>query len=209
MKKKLVLASGSPRRKEILSQAGFSFRVLPVDADESLENCNPEEMVQILAGRKAAACMELLKKTEGNADNLLVLGADTVVVYDNTILGKPVDREDAADTLRNLQGKCHSVYTGFSLIWLDDQNQIQNAVSAEKTSVHFYPMSEEEIHFYVNTGECDDKAGSYAIQGIGMRYIEKIEGDYHNVVGLPLGRLYQTLKSNHLEIEEFAYDENR
>ena len=160
MKKKLVLASGSPRRKEILSQAGFSFRVLPVDADESLENRDPEEMVQILAGRKAAACMDLLKKTEGNPENLLVLGADTVVVYDHTILGKPSDREAAADTLRSLQGKCHSVYTGFSLIWMDEQNQIQSAVSAEKTNVFFYPMSEEEIHFYVNTGECDDKAGS-------------------------------------------------
>lgn len=209
MKKKLVLASGSPRRKEILSQAGFSFRVLPVDADESLEKRSPEEMVQILAGRKAAACMELLKKTEDNIENLIVLGADTVVVYDHTILGKPSDREDAAETLRKLQGKCHGVYTGFSLMWLDDQNQIQSVASAEKTNVYFYPMSEAEIRCYVNTGESDDKAGSYAIQGIGMRYIEKIEGDYHNVVGLPLGRLYQTLKSNHLEIEELAYDENR
>ena len=209
MKKKLVLASGSPRRKEILSQAGFSFRVLPVDADESLEKRSPEEMVQILAGRKAAACMELLKKTEDNIENLLVLGADTVVVYNHTILGKPSNREDAAETLRNLQGKCHSVYTGFSLMWLDDQKKIQSTASAEETNVYFYPMSEAEIRCYVNTGECDDKAGSYAIQGIGMRYIEKIEGDYHNVVGLPLGRLYQTLKSNHLEIEELAYDENR
>lgn len=209
MKKKLVLASGSPRRKEILSQAGFSFRVLPVDADERLEDRLPEEMVQILAGRKAAACMELLKETEDNIQNLLVLGADTVVVYGHTILGKPSDREDAAETLRKLQGNCHSVYTGFSLMWLDHQENLQCAVSAEKTNVYFNPMSEEEIRYYVSTGECDDKAGSYAIQGIGMRYIKKIEGDYHNVVGLPLGRLYQTLKSNHLEIEELANDENK
>lgn len=208
MKKKLVLASGSPRRKEILAQAGYSFRVLPVDADETLEDRTPEEMVQILAGRKAAACMELLKKNEDDVQNLLVLGADTVVVYDNTILGKPSDREDAAEVLRKLQGNCHCVYTGFSLMWLDDQKKMQCAVSAEKTNVYFHSMSEEEIRYYVNTGECDDKAGSYAIQGIGMRYIEKIEGDYHNVVGLPLGRLYQMLNSNHLEIEELVYDEN-
>lgn len=199
MKKKLILASASPRRKELLTQAGFSFQVLPANADEHIRENRPEEMVKRLSERKADAAMEVWEKENGRSEDILVLGADTIVVQEGRILGKPADRSEAAAMLRQLQGNTHSVYTGVTLLWLDATGQLEQITFAEKTDVAFYSMTEKEIQDYVNTGECDDKAGAYAVQGLAMKYIRKIDGDYHNVVGLPVAAIYQTLQKHSLE----------
>lgn len=194
MKKNLILASASPRRRELLTQAGFSFQVLAANADEKTAETDPEQMVKELSGRKAGAAMELWEKQGNSPDQIVVLGADTIVVQDGVILGKPADREDAKVMLRKLQGNTHDVYTGVTLLWLDQKKQPQQITFAEKTTVEFYPMTEEEIQEYTETGECDDKAGAYAVQGLGMKYIRRIDGDYHNVVGLPVAAVYQVMR---------------
>lgn len=195
MKKQLILASGSPRRRELLAQAGFTFQIFTAGADESLTDLIPEEMVKELSARKADAAMEKWIREGHSSEAVVILGADTIVVDGNQILGKPKDREDARATLKMLQGRNHQVFTGVTLIWYDADGQRCQISFAEKTEVVFYRMSEEEIETYVATGECDDKAGSYGIQGLAMKYIEKIDGDYHNVVGLPVGKLYQVMRS--------------
>ena len=194
MRKKLILASASPRRKELLTQAGFDFQILAANADENIAEKEPEQMVQMLSQRKAGASMDIWQKQGNAADDILVLGADTIVVQDHTILGKPGSRKEAADMLRKLQGTAHSVYTGVTLLWKNDRMETERITFTEKTTVEFYPMSEEEILEYTETGECDDKAGAYAIQGLAMKYIRKIDGDYHNVVGLPVAAIYQAMR---------------
>lgn len=199
MRKKLILASASPRRKELLTQAGFDFQILAANADENIAEKEPEQMVQMLSQRKAGASMDIWQKQGNAADDILVLGADTIVVQDHTILGKPGSRKEAADMLRKLQGTAHSVYTGVTLLWKNDRMETERITFTEKTTVEFYPMSEEEILEYTETGECDDKAGAYAIQGLAMKYIRKIDGDYHNVVGLPVAAIYQAMREYGLE----------
>lgn len=199
MKKKLILASASPRRKELLAQAGFSFQVLAANADENITEKDPEMLVKKLSERKASASMELWKKLGNSAADAVLLGADTIVVQNHGILGKPVSREDAADMIRKLQGNMHSVYTGVTLLWVDEKEIPHKITFVEKTQVEFYPMTEREILEYTATGECDDKAGSYAVQGLGMKYIRKIDGDYHNVVGLPVAAVYQAMRKHGLE----------
>lgn len=199
MQKKLILASGSPRRRELLSEAGFTFEVMAADADETVTSKNPEAVVKELSGKKAEAVYKKLK-TEGKSGDIVVLGADTIVAGEDMILGKPVNREDAARMIWNLQGKSHFVYTGVSLFWEDQEGNLQTSTFADKTEVVFYSMTEEEILGYTASGECDDKAGSYAIQGLAMKFIEKIHGDYHNVVGLPVARVYQELRKLQLVV---------
>ena len=200
MKKTLILASSSPRRREILEQAGFSFQVFPANADETIQEKEPEEMVKQLSERKADAAMELWKKQAGDPEDILILGADTIVVQRKQILGKPADRADAAAMLRRLQGTAHSVYTGVTLLWMDETGGQKRTTFAKETEVIFYPMTEQEIRDYVETGEGDDKAGAYAIQGLAMKYIREIRGDYHNVVGLPAAAIYQILKEYNLKL---------
>lgn len=201
-KKRLLLASASPRRKEILEQAGFSFEILAANADERIQESDPVEMVQTLSARKASASLRVWEQ-KGNAGNeVLVLGADTIVVLEGQILGKPSSPEESMQMLRALQGRSHAVYTGVTLLWMEKEKWHEPVSFAEKTEVVFYPMTEEEIQEYVASGEGCDKAGSYAIQGLGMKYIEKIHGDYHNVVGLPAARIYQVLRQNQLECIE-------
>lgn len=199
MKKKLILASASPRRKELLTQAGFSFQVLAANADENIKESRPELLVQKLSERKAHAAMELWTKQKNSFDETVILGADTIVVQEQSILGKPADRREAAAMLQKLQDNTHSVYTGVTLLWLDEEKRLKKVTFAEKTSVEFYSMTQEEILDYISTGECDDKAGAYAIQGLAMKYIRKIDGDYHNVVGLPVAAIYQTMRRYDLE----------
>ena len=178
---KIILASGSPRRKEILLNAGIPFEVCVSDAEECVFGSTPEEMVKGNALRKAKAVSE---KFPGR----VVLGADTVVVFDNNILGKPKDRSDAKRMLTLLSGKTHKVLTGVALT---DGNR--TAFDVEATDVHFRELSEEMIESYLATGECDDKAGSYGIQGKGGVFVEGITGDYFNVVGLPLCKVNRML----------------
>lgn len=184
---KIILASKSPRRKELLEQIGMQFEIIPSVGEEVITQTNPVEVVKELASQKAA---EIETKTEGDR---LIIGADTIVVYENQILGKPKDKEDAIRMLSMLQNHTHSVYTGVSLIRNQGKDR-QVVTFAEETKVVFCPMTKEEIEGYVSTLDPMDKAGSYGIQGMAAAYIERINGDYNNVVGLPVGRIYQEMK---------------
>lgn len=186
--KRIILASQSPRRRELLTQIGLKFEVIPSTVEEVITSANPVEVVQELAQQKARDVAEVAGR-EMAKDSLLVIGADTIVVYEGKILGKPEDKEDAVRMLTMLQGKEHSVYTGVALL-----SGEQEIVFAEETRVQMCSMTPEEILWYVNTGEPMDKAGAYGIQGLCARFIRQIQGDYNNVVGLPVGRIYQELK---------------
>lgn len=184
---KLILASASPRRAEILRDAGLSFTAIPSEVDETpLPGESPHDHVQRLATAKADL---VAARSIGPA---IVIGADTVVSVDDHIIGKPRSAEDARRTLSHLSGRTHSVLTGVTLIRLPDAERIN---FVEETLVHFSPLSPEEISQYLATDEPYDKAGAYAIQGRAGRYIPRIEGCYFNVVGLPLARVAQELKA--------------
>lgn len=179
--KKIILASGSPRRRELLEQIGVKFEIHKAEGEEKITSSIPEEAVKELSLQKA-------KEVSGKYDGDVVIGADTVVAVDGQILGKPADRADAVRMLRLLQGKEHQVITGVTVI-LKESGKTVNF--AEVTKVHVFPMTEEQIEQYIETGEPMDKAGAYGIQGKFAVYVSGIEGDYNNVVGLPVGRLYQ------------------
>lgn len=187
---KIILASASPRRRELLTQIGLKFEVQVSDAEEKITANKPQDAVMEIAAIKAKAVESARKAKQGEIiEDTLIIGADTVVVFEETILGKPKDKEDAVRMLGMLQGKTHQVYTGVALLMAGKQYGFY-----EKTDVIFCPMTEEEIREYVATGDPMDKAGAYGIQGFCARYIREIHGDYNNVVGLPIGRLYQELK---------------
>jgi septum formation protein len=183
----LVLASASPRRQELLRNAGIAFEVHPAHiVEDPLANEPPQACAERLAREKALAIARL-------RPNDVILGADTVVVIDEQILGKPLDAADAARMLRLLSGHTHRVITGVCLVSRGDV-----AVASECTSVVMSEIAEREIADYIATGEPMDKAGAYAIQGIASRWIPRIEGDYSNVVGLPVGRVYRMLRERQL-----------
>ncbi|MBR1849562.1 MAG: septum formation protein Maf [Lachnospiraceae bacterium] len=187
--KKLVLASASPRRKELLSQIGLDFIVCPSDAEEVITKTVPAEIVMELAKTKAEA---IWQKTE--QENCIVLGADTIVVKDDEILGKPKDDQDAARMIQMLQGCVHQVYTGVCFYYREEGTDIEKChLFYGCTDVQVAPMSRQEIATYLQQGEHRDKAGAYGIQGFFERYIEGIRGDYANVVGLPVGLVYREL----------------
>jgi septum formation protein len=199
----LVLASASPRRRELLAQAGFSFEVHPAHIpEEPLAGEDPIAYVTRLAREKAQAVFNELSRADGPAGKgrvdgkscLAVLGADTTVTLDNCILGKPEDAADAARMLRLLSGRTHRVITGVALVTAEGAE-----VAAEATAVRFLTVSEEEIAAYVATGEPMDKAGAYAIQGRAARWIPRIEGCYFNVVGLPLALVTTLLESRNIQ----------
>ena len=183
----LILASGSPRRRELMAMAGFDFTVITSDCDESLPaGIAPEEAVLTLSRRKAEAVRLAhpeLKSTD------VIVAADTVVAFDDTILGKPADRNDAKRLLRLLSGRTHQVYTG---VCVDRDGE--KTCFASRSDVTFYALTDEEIDAYVATGECDDKAGAYGIQEKGGLLAERIEGDWYNIVGLPIARLARLLR---------------
>jgi septum formation protein len=178
----LVLASASPRRQELLRSAGITFEVQPADiSEDSVSGESATQCAERLAQEKALAVAR-----KRRAD--LVLGADTVVAIDGQILGKPADSHDAVRMLRLLSGRTHQVITGVCLV-VDGRSTTAN----ESTIVTMSEITEQEIRDYVATGEPMDKAGAYAIQGIASRWIPRIEGDYSNVVGLPIARVYRML----------------
>ena len=217
---RVILASASPRRRELLGQLGVEFEVCPSKGEEVITKTKPEDIVKELACQKAREIADSVQREYininsasendkaksdeeeicGNAVDLAkinvveeairVIGADTIVVYEDTIFGKPVDEEDALRMLTTLQGNTHQVYTGVCVINIKNGVR-EEKVFAEKTDVIMYPVSKEEILAYIATGEHKDKAGSYAIQGISGKFIKGIVGDYYNVVGLPMARLYQ------------------
>ena len=187
---KIVLASGSPRRKELLARTGMKFSVVVSDGEEKTDLTDPAQAVEQLSQDKAFAVAKML---EGQQEVSLIIGADTVVAFKGEILGKPADEGDALQTLLKLQGKAHQVYTGVTLL-VKEQGRWKPYTFSEKTDVEFYPVSQNEILDYIKTGEPMDKAGSYGIQGTFGIYVKGICGDYNNVVGLPVGRLVYELK---------------
>ena len=186
---KYILASASPRRKELLEQIGLKFEIIPACGEEVIEYDKPEEVVTDLSRQKAE---EIAKKRTEITIPEVIIGADTVVAYKDTILGKPKDREDAYRMIALLQGNSHKVYTGVTLILRSGEETTVHSFF-EETKVTMYPMSEAEREWYIDTKEPFDKAGGYGIQGKCAIFIEKISGDYNNVVGLPVARIYQEL----------------
>ena len=193
---KIILASASPRRKELLAKAGISFTVIPAAGEEKRTSENPGEAVQQLARDKAEWVAQSPAECE---EGTLVIGSDTIVVFENRILGKPKDRRDAAETLEKLQGNTHQVYTGVSVLERKAGKWVEHTFF-ESTDVTFYPVSREEIQDYIATGEPMDKAGSYGIQGLFGIYVKGICGDYNNVVGLPVARLFHEMKKSGINL---------
>ncbi len=179
----IILASASPRRRELMANIGLDFTVKVADVDEVIpQNAKPYEVVMSLAVQKAQAV------AEENPD-AIIIGADTVVALDDEILGKPKSHADAAEMLGNLSGRRHTVYTGVAIIHGENIKSFYEA-----TEVEFYLLTENEIDGYVATDEPMDKAGAYGIQGKGALLVKKIDGDYFNVVGLPVAKLYRELR---------------
>ena len=193
-KKRIVLGSASPRRKELLEQIGVEFEIKTSDKEEIYESTIPTEIVQELALMKAGNVAMELEEVEGNVIDTIVIGADTVVVHDNKILGKPSDEAEAFRMLKSLAGDTHQVYTGVAMLVYGEDGEAKEICHAERTEVFVHEMSDEEILNYIASGEPMDKAGAYGIQGKFAAYIDKIEGDYYNVVGLPVAYVYQQLK---------------
>lgn len=186
---KLILASGSPRRRELLGMTGLKFDVVTRDTDETVkEGIDPAVAALELSARKALAVSELPQ-----CGGCVVIGADTVVSLDGKPFGKPKDEEDAFRMLSALSDRTHTVYTGVAIV-----NSDRSVVRfVESTEVHFFPLTERQIRDYLATGEYADKAGGYAIQGGGAVFVSGIIGDYYNVMGLPIGRLMQEMQRIH------------
>ena len=183
---RIILASGSPRRKELLTLMGITFDIIPSEAEEVAIPAAPRETVEALSLLKASDVAEQIDTP------CLVIGADTVVSINGEILGKPVNTQNAIEMLQKLQGKTHQVYTGVTCI-LKQKDDHDVFTFSEMTEVKMYPMTDTEITAYVATGEPMDKAGAYGIQGKAAVYIRQISGDYNNVVGFPVSRFYHEL----------------
>ncbi|MDN4526231.1 Maf family protein [Fictibacillus fluitans] len=182
--KSLILASSSPRRKELLSMNLLSYEVIPSTIQEVMDpSLSPEELVCSLARQKAEDVFRLYP-------DHVVLGADTIVVNNGAVLGKPAGRKEAIDVLRSLSGRTHTVFTGVSILAKEKER-----IFFVSTDVTFWELSEAEIENYVNSGEPFDKAGSYGIQGLGARLVQSIAGDFYSVVGLPVSRVVRELES--------------
>lgn len=217
--KKIILASASPRRRELLSQIGLEFTVMPSEVEEDPKSTLPQDVVIELSKEKARdVWMKITEDDTGvmysdagdgtagygkseedsqinSRDDSLVISADTVVAVEGEILGKPKDGEDAVRMLGLLSGKEHQVYTGVTMIWADREGKQEEYSFYVCTGVVMYRMNRAEIMEYVCSGEPMDKAGAYAVQGRAAAYIKSIRGEYSNVVGLPVGRLFQEMKA--------------
>ncbi len=187
--KKIILASASPRRRELLAQAGYEFEIQVSHKEETYTSETPDEIVKELALLKAKDIAE-----QNDAKNMIVIGADTVVAHKGAILGKPKSKDDAFDMINGFQGDTHQVYTGVAILDYDVDGNETIVNHAVKTDVYVNSMTDEEIWNYIESDNVMDKAGSYGIQSGFAVYIEKIEGDYFNVVGLPISYIYEQLK---------------
>ncbi len=221
----IILASGSPRRKELLEQIGLKFEVIPAKGEEAAVKTVPSELVCELSRQKAeevaAALLSEQTAPEGQSaaekqntaegqstmekqsaskerstggDTRVIIGADTVVCLDGKVMGKPSDREEAIAMLESLQGRKHSVYTGVTVLVQKPGQEVIRRTFFCETKVEIYPMERSDIEEYVNTGDPMDKAGAYGIQGRFAAWVKAVEGDYNNVVGLPVSALWQVLK---------------
>jgi septum formation protein len=194
---KIILASGSPRRKEILAQAGVDFEVMVSNVSEESDKKEPALLVEELAAVKAEAIeQEITLENE----KVLILSADTLVFLEDTPLGKPKDKEDAFRMLRNLSGREHEVYTGVSVIIKREDGIRKQLIFHQRSIVKVAELTDEEINNYLVTGEAFDKAGAYGIQGSFAIHIEGIEGEYYNIVGLPISKIYHELLKEGIDI---------
>lgn len=187
--KKIILASASPRRRELMGQAGYEFEIQVSHKEEKYTSEQPDEIVKELSLLKAKDIAE-----QNNTNSLVVIGADTVVAYKGAILGKPQSKEDAFRMIKSFQGDKHQVYTGVAILDYDAEGKETIVNHAVKTDVYVNPMTDEEILAYIENDNVMDKAGAYGIQSKFAIHIEKIEGDYYNVVGLPISYIYEELK---------------
>ena len=185
--RKIILASASPRRKELLEQVGVEFEIIPSTCEEVCNETEPSRVVEVLALQKAEDVAKNLTK------DFVVIGSDTVVAKDGKVLGKPVSKENAYEMLEDLQGEKHQVYSGVALVW-NENGTIKHTNFHVMTEVEVFPMTKQQILDYIATGDPMDKAGSYGIQGCFAEHIKGIVGDYYNVVGLPISRVMQELR---------------
>lgn len=185
--KRIILASASPRRKELLAQVGVEFEIIPSTGEEICDESEPSQIVEALAMQKAESVADTL------TGDFIVIGSDTIVSKDGAVLGKPSDEQNAFEILKSLQGEKHQVYSGVALVWSEKGESKAKCFHA-MTEVEVLPMTKKQILDYIATGDCMDKAGAYGIQGCFAEYIKGITGDYYNVVGLPVSRLMQELR---------------
>ncbi|WWR17152.1 Maf family protein [Lachnospiraceae bacterium JLR.KK008] len=211
-KKQVILASASPRRKELLEQMGLSFRIVPCEKEEIITGVTPKEIVENLSYQKAEDVAQRLQDTgaelqqEGDCgqeagETMLVIGSDTIVVCDGQIMGKPHSEEEAFAMIQKLQGRTHEVYTGVTIARAGANNIAYDTFS-ECTSVKVHSMEDEEIRDYLALGESMDKAGAYGIQGGFAVFVEEIQGEYGTVLGLPVAALYQALRRQGVRIRQ-------
>lgn len=186
--KKIILASASPRREELMRQIGLDFSIQVAKGEEITTKTKPDEIVQELSYQKAKEVFEA-----GNKDKVVV-GADTMVAAEGKILGKPQNAENCKEMLKLIQNRVHQVYTGVTIMWTSEDGNTKSSTFVSETKVYLTSISDGEIDKYMETGEPFDKAGGYGIQGIFAKFVDRIEGDYNNVVGLPISRLYQELR---------------
>lgn len=197
MTNRVVLASSSPRRRELLEKSGLKFTVDPTEMDEKLEGeVSPEELARSISLEKASAAAH-------RHPDSIIIAADTFGVLDGRLLGKPADASDARRMLTSLSGKCHEVLTGFTIMDSTSQKTVSRVV---RTRVYFKVLSSEQIDQYVETGEPLDKAGAYAIQGLGAQLIDRVEGDYSNVIGLPVHALAEELDKFGVRLSAAHFD---
>ncbi len=192
---KIILASGSPRRREILGALGLEFEIIVPDVDESSDITDPAELVKQLSLRKAQAVRSILAERGEDVSDTLIIASDTIVWCEREVLGKPIDRADAGRMIRMLSGREHSVFSGVALCCGE-----KSCADFERTKVHFADVSESALERYLDSCKYLDKAGAYAIQEMAALFIRGIEGDYLNVVGLPVRRLYELMR------DEFGID---
>lgn len=196
---KIILASGSPRRRELMDRVKADYIVIPSTKEEKMSDMEPSCLVEGLSAMKASDVEEKVLN-DATYEEYCIIGADTVVALDSHILGKPKSREDAAGMLSALSGRSHHVYTGVCIIIKRkgrDKKVINYSVSTE---VNIAKLTDEEIEAYINTGEPMDKAGAYAIQGLFAPYVTGLNGDYYNIVGFPISSIYRVLKDNEIEL---------
>lgn len=194
-KYKFILASQSPRRKQLLGELGITFEVIPARGEENVTKTVPSELVEELSRQKAEEVMlRIIADNPSEHENLVIIGSDTIVAADHKILGKPSDTDAAREMIREIQGAVHQVYTGVTVIRVENGEPEEMNIFHECTDVDVWPMTDEEIENYIRTPEPYDKAGAYGIQGTFGVFIRGIRGDYNTVVGLPVARLYHELK---------------
>lgn len=206
----IILASGSPRRKEIMDTMEIPYQVITADVEERTEETVPAKMVQALASLKANAVLPQVRKLakeyeqSGEQAEFIIIGADTMVFYEGQAMGKPKNEQDAARMLRHLSDDTHEVYTGVSILVLRKAGTVEEWKLSTCTKVVVRPLSEEQIKDYILTGEPMDKAGAYAIQGKFGIYIREIIGDYYNIVGFPIAKIYDTLLEHGIDMKKLG-----